>query len=256
MSSVAILYICTGRYTEFWPNFFRSAEQYLLPGYDKHYFVFTDTASLEGEESGRVHRVEQEALPWPYPTLYRFRFFERIRSQLATFDYIYFFNANCRLVQPITADMLLPKEDEELVVTNHPYYWNQPAKKFTYERNPASAAYIPKGEGTLYAAGGLNGGTAARYLSFIATCNEYLRQDEAKGIIAVWHDESYLNRYILGRKVKILHPGFLYPAETILPFDKIIHLEDKATFLQGYGKYAEKPLPWYRKIFRGTRNSS
>ncbi len=256
MPTVAILYICTGRYTLFWPNFFRSAEQYLLPGYDKQYFVFTDADALEGESGGMVHRIPQEALPWPYPTLYRFRFFARIASQLQGFDYIFFFNANCRIVRPITPEMILPAADEELVVTNHPYYWNQPARKFTYERNPASAAYIPRGEGTLYAAGGLNGGRSADYLRFIETGNAYLQQDEAKGIIPVWHDESYLNRYILHRKVKVLHPGFLYPAETTLPFEQIIHLEDKALFLQGYGKYAEKPLPWYRRLFRTPRKSS
>ena len=256
MPSIAILYICTGRYTLFWPNFYESAEQYLLPGFDKQYFVFTDAATLEGDDTGRVHLVPQEALPWPYPTLYRFRFFHSIREKLAGFDYCFFFNANCRILQTITPAMLLPAEDEELVVTNHPYYWNQPAKKFTYERNPASAAYIPKGEGTVYAAGGLNGARTRDYLAFIDTCNHYVQQDEANGIIPVWHDESCLNRYILHRKVKVLHPGFLYPAETTLPFGKIIHLEDKVQFLQGFGKYAEKPLPWYRRIFRRARKTS
>lgn len=255
MASIAILYICTGKYTVFWPNFFQSAETYLLPGFEKQYFVFTDADTLEGMETQRVHRIPQEALEWPYPTLYRFRFFHRIREQLQPYDYCYFFNSNCRLVQPIRAADFLP-EDHELVVTNHPYYWNKKNRKFTYERNPQSAAYIPSGQGTIYAAGGLNGGKTSTYLSYIDTCLNYLQQDESRNIIPVWHDESYLNRYLQDHPFKVLHPGYLYPAEITLPFDKMIHLEDKAQFLEGYGKYAATPPPeksWFRRWF-GKKN--
>lgn len=255
MARIAILYICTGKYTVFWPNFFQSAETYLLPGFEKHYFVFTDAGSLEGSETERVHLIRQEALEWPYPTLYRFRFFNRIREQLQQYDYCYFFNSNCRIVQPITATAFLP-DGNELVVTNHPYYWNKKNKKFAYERNPQSAAYVPMGQGTVYAAGGLNGGKTASYLNFIDTCLEYLQQDESNNIIPVWHDESYLNRYLQDHPYKLLHAGYLYPAETTLPFEKMIHLEDKVLFLEGYGKYAAAPAPkksWFRRLF-GKKN--
>ena len=42
MMKVAILYICTGRYAQFFDGFYKSAEQYLLQGVEKRYFVFTD----------------------------------------------------------------------------------------------------------------------------------------------------------------------------------------------------------------------
>jgi hypothetical protein len=252
MEKVAILYICTGKYEVFWKNFYESANQYLLPGYEKHYFVFTDAASIFDEGSPRVHKIFQESLPWPYPTLYRFKFFKSIQDQLLAFDYIYFFNSNIRVVKEIVAKDFLPLDNEELVVTNHPYYWNKKNTKFTYERNPASKAFVPAGQGKIYAAGGLNGGRAKDYLEFVDACYNFTREDESNGIIAVWHDESYLNRYIIDRKVKVLHPGFLYPAETAIPFEKMIHLERKGDFLQGYGKYSQtgtgKREPWYKKI--------
>ena len=252
MQKVAILYICTGQYNVFWNFFYDSAEQFLLPGYEKHYFVFTDAGKIYNEDSALVHKIYQQALPWPYPTLYRFKFFKSIEQELKAYDYIYFFNSNIKIIKTITAEAFLPGADEELVVTQHPYYWNKKNKKFTYDRNPASKAFVPMGEGSIYAAGGLNGGRAKDYLRFINSCNDYTEQDLLNNIIALWHDESYLNRYIIGKKIKMLHPGFLYPAETTIPFEKIIHLERKGDFLKGFGKYSEEPvvesIPWYKKI--------
>ena len=46
MTKVAALYIATGKYTVFWPEFYESAEQYLLRDCEVHYFVFTDAAAL------------------------------------------------------------------------------------------------------------------------------------------------------------------------------------------------------------------
>ena len=48
MTKVAALYIATGRYTVFWPEFYESAEKYLLKDCEVHYFVFTDAATLPG----------------------------------------------------------------------------------------------------------------------------------------------------------------------------------------------------------------
>jgi hypothetical protein len=240
--SVAILYVCTGDYTVFWKNFYTSAEEYLLPGCDKSYFIFTDAKELYMSHLPNVHLIFQKALAWPYPTLLRFKFFKGIEKQLQSFDYIYFFNANIRICKPILSENFLPFADEELVVTQHPGFWNKSKSEFTYERNPASTAYITHGEGNMYAAGGLNGGRAAEYLRFINECFENVEKDLEQNIIAIWHDESHLNRYIQDKKVKVLHPGFLYPSEIQLPFEKIIHLEHKKDFIKGYGKYSL----WYK----------
>lgn len=236
--SVAILYICTGDYVLFWKNFYTSAEKYLLPGFNKHYFVFTDASEIFMGHLPNVHVIFQKALPWPYPTLFRFRFFKSISQQLMEFDYAFFFNANTRIDKTILPQDILPAAGEELVVTQHPGFWNKTNETFTYERNPASTAFVLQGEGSLYAAGGLNGGRAPAYLAFVNECSSNIDKDLENNIIAVWHDESHLNKFILNRKVKVLHPGFLYPAEMQLPFEKIIHLELKKDFINGYGKYS------------------
>ena len=76
MKKIAIFYICTGKYNVLWKEFFLSSEEFFLPEFHKEYFVFTDAKSLEYEEENKnIHRIKQEKLPWPYPTLYRFKMF-------------------------------------------------------------------------------------------------------------------------------------------------------------------------------------
>ena len=75
MTKVAVLYIATGKYTVFWPEFYESAEKYLLKDCEVHYFVFTDADDLTGAQEPRVHICPQEAYSWPFATLRRFEIF-------------------------------------------------------------------------------------------------------------------------------------------------------------------------------------
>ena len=153
MKRVAALYICTGQYLRLWPEFLASAEKYLLKQCEIHYFVFTDADHLEGEEENpRVHRIYQEPQPWPYTTLKRFEIFLRCEQELQTFDYIYFFNANCEFTQPITEAMFLPRAEkrERMVFVLHPAFYWRPNYEFTYDRNPRCKAFIPMGLGRDY----------------------------------------------------------------------------------------------------------
>ena len=255
---IAILYICTGRYAIFWDVFFQSCEQYFLSAHERHYFVFTEN-DIPYVSNERVHKIEQPYLGWPYDTLKRFHMFSRIREELAAFDYIFFFNANCEFRMAVN-ESVLPTEDEGLVVTQHPGYYNKSRDKYTYERNAASRAYIPYGQGEHYVCGGVNGGRAHAYLALINGLREAVDEDERNGIIARWHDESHLNRYILGMGYKLLSPSFCYPENWRLPFEEIIRVREKTLhgghkFLR-YEKEAAKWKALIKKLFRPDMKKS
>ena len=112
MTKVAVLYIATGKYTVFWPEFYESAEKYLLKDCEVHYFVFTDADDLTGAQEPRVHICPQEAYSWPFATLRRFEIFLKQEQALKAFDYIFFFNANAQLMQPVTQEMFLPRAEK------------------------------------------------------------------------------------------------------------------------------------------------
>lgn len=67
-----MLYICTGKYTVFWPEFYETFSRNFLPGCKKEYFVFTDAPSIAHEDDPAVHRIDQPAYDWPLSTMKRF----------------------------------------------------------------------------------------------------------------------------------------------------------------------------------------
>ncbi len=227
---IAILYIATGKYIVFWKDFFASCEKYFLAGYQKEYFVFTDAIQFEHSKSDRVHTIPHQQLGWPYDTLMRFHIFSKIEEQLKAFDYVFFFNANMLFVQPVTPEEFLPDgiNDDGLLVTLHPGYFNQPLSNFPYEQEQGnSTAYIKKGEGKNYFMGGLNGGMTQAYLRLIRSLKNNTQADLDRNIIAKWHDESQLNKYMLNKQPKILSPAYGYPEGRKLPVEPKIIIRDK-----------------------------
>ena len=235
MTKVAALYIATGKYTVFWPEFYESAEQYLLRDCEVHYFVFTDADALPGEENPRVHICPQEAYSWPFATLRRFEIFLKQEQALRGFDYIFFFNANAQFMQPVTREMLLPRAEkgERLLVVQHPSFYAKPNYEVTYDRNPRSTACIPYGLGKYYVCGGVNGGMAPAFLELCRTLDKRIRRDLQHNVIALWHDESQINRYILFRHdFRVLDPSFCYPEGwDHLPFPCVVRIRSKARYL-------------------------
>lgn len=195
MLDVAVLYIATGRYIIFWETFFESFERYFLPNSKKHYFVFTDTNEiLKGENTDKITKIYQQKLGWPYDTLMRFDIFLKAEKELEKMDYIFFFNANMQAVQPILESEFIPKE-KGLVGAKHPGFYDKLRIQFPYDNNPNSLAYMKENEGNIYFMGGLNGGKSKEYLQLMHALNDRIKTDLGKDIIALWHDESHINRY-------------------------------------------------------------
>lgn len=225
---IAILYICTGNYHVFWPNFYESAEKFFFPSVKKNYFVFSDAdASLFAQPE--VILVHQERLGWPHDTLKRFHMFLRVERQLRNNDYLFFFNANVQFQSPV-GEEILPTAEEGLVVVQHPGHYTGMPSKLPYDRNPKSLAYIPFGRGRIYAMGGVNGGRTEAYLDLINDLAWAVDKDLERGVIARWHDESHLNKYILHRRFKMLPPSYGYPENGSIPYDNIITIVDKNNF--------------------------
>ena len=75
----------------------------------------------------------------------------------------------------------------------------KPTWQLTYERDVRSTAYISyySLRSRIYVLGGLYGGKTKPFLDLCKTLKQQIDQDEKKGIVAVWHDESHLNKYLL-----------------------------------------------------------
>lgn len=222
---IAILYICTGRYSIFWKDFFISCEKYFVPTYEKHYFVFTDDKKI-CIFNDRVHYIHQDNLGWPDVATKRYHILVTIKEQLQVFDYIFFFNANARFCRPIDASYL-PDTESPFVFQQHPGFYNKPSWRFPFEQNPLSQAYIARRHASYYLASGINGALCDAYLDMIESIKKAVDVDLQHGLVARWHDESHLNKFAIGKSFKLWHPGFATPDGRNLPFPRMIRLVDK-----------------------------
>lgn len=226
--SVAILYVCTGKYVVFWKDFYLSFEEKFLQGIHKEYFVYTDSPRIYNDDIDvNVHRIYQKNLGWPGNTLMRFEMFMSQSKALESFDFTFFLNANALCVTKVEESDILPN-NEDIVVVQHPAFVNTNRYLFPYERRKASTAYIPYREGKYYVIGAINGGKTSAYLHMANELKERTDRDLKNNLIAIWHDESQLNKYISDYdNFKILSPSFCYPEGWTMEYDPKIMMRDK-----------------------------
>lgn len=226
---VAVLYLCTGQYVRFWPEFYDNVRRNFLPECRLEFIVFTDAERLSPIASD-VRVVPEPARPWPEPTLFRYQTFLRVESVLREYDFLFFLNANVICARAVSGAEILPREEqgEKLVVVTHPGFFDRPASEATYERDPRSTAHVSIAESGVYVCGGINGGTTDAFLSMAQTLADRISADYDRGVVALWHDESHLNRYILGRSdYRLLGPEFCSPEDWDGPFDPVLRLRVK-----------------------------
>lgn len=210
---IAILFICTGRYNQFFEGFYNSCEEYFLKGKaDKKYFVWSDNDEI-GEGKDNVRVIHKECAGFPADSLFRFEMYLQAEEELKLYDYIYFFNANAAFLRPVD-DEILPDETGLAMgvwggkeARRHPMF-------YAYERNRKSLAYIPPfGKNYLNFMGGLNGGRSKEYLEMCRTLAKNIRDDYNRGIIAIAHDQSHINAYLRVHPCKVISPEYCWPEE-------------------------------------------
>lgn len=215
---VGLLIVATGRYIQFVEPLVNSARTYFCNGNEVTYFVFTD-GQLEHPAKDIV-TFHQKRLGWPYDTMMRFEMYDNQRETLARMDYLFACDADMLFVAPVGNEIL-----GDLVGTQHPGYVG---RRGTYETNPASRACINRHEGEIYFAGGFYGGSSKNVLDLVHTCIKNIRDDLSRNIIAIWHDESHLNRYFIDHNPTIvLSPSYCYPESWQLPYTKRLLALDK-----------------------------
>lgn len=250
---VAILNISIGSYSIFWKDFFISAEENFLPEYEKHYFVFTDKEYLYGIESDKVSIIFQKDLGWPFNTMKRFEMFEKCEEELKKYDYIFFINGNAIFKKKLTRNFI--NENKNIITIVHPGLANYPIDKYPYERRKKSMAYISKKEGKYYVQGAFIGGKRESFIKMTKFLNERIKKDIANGIIAIWHDESFLNFYILNRNdIQIMGKQYLYYEEYVFPWEPVILLRDKTKYLEKNNARFKGRVNFKNKIFLKLRN--
>lgn len=219
---IGVLVIATGKYIQFIPPLYESIKKHFMKNEDVKIFVFTDGNIPENED---IIRIEQEHLGWPNATLKRYEIFDKNKEILSDMDYLFYCDADMLFVSDVDKEILPEENSNGLIGTEHPGFYGN--RRGTYENRIESTAYVSQDEGKIYYAGGFNGGTTESFLEMSKTIKERINKDLEKNIIAIWHDESQMNRYFIDNPPKVLNPSYCYPESWNIPFEKKILALDK-----------------------------
>lgn len=221
---ICILTIATNKYLQFVEKLYDDIAEKFVPGAEIDCLLFTDHEIEETSDNVRVHYIDHE--PWPMPTLKRYNYFVKEKDYILEHDYCFYLDADMRIDAPVGEEVL-----SDLVATQHGYQSMHPKEQMSYDRNPECLAYVAPGDEVTYYAGGFNGGKTTKFMEMAEVIADRVNKDLEKDIIALWHDESHMNRYMIDNPPTLaLNPEYCYAEEFIgtqYPFQnpKIIALK-------------------------------
>jgi histo-blood group ABO system transferase len=205
MKNICILNIATNKYIQFVNPLLDSIDSNFLTGHKVDALVFTNQELDVESDRIKISQIEHE--PWPMPTLKRYHYFIKEKEHILKYDYCFYLDVDMLIVDKVGEEIL-----SDLVATQHPGMWSYSSEQFTYERRPQSSAYVPFGIGNKYYAGGFNGGTPHNFLKMSEVIVDNVNKDFDNGIIAEWHDESHMNRYLIDKPPTLeLNPSYCFP---------------------------------------------
>jgi histo-blood group ABO system transferase len=222
--NIGILIIATNKYTIYVNPLVESINKYFLPNHNKTIFVFTNKLDYKFEHSNIITVPIYESLPWPMPTLKRYEIFYKNKESYKDMNILYYLDVDM-LIHDIIDDEILPI-DKDLIAVIHPGYLRDKLQSF--ERNQKSTACVDYSHHT-YHCGGIQGGKKDAYLNVCKTLMDNINQDFSNNIIAVWHDESHWNCYLINHpdSYKELDSSYCYPERWNLNIPKKILALDK-----------------------------
>lgn len=196
----ALVVIATGtKYHQYIAPLLLSAQQNFIP---HDVLLFTDSAHSWDRDT-RVRQVRWPDLGFPQATLRRYHAILAQQEFLARYPHVFYVDVDMLFVEPILEDEVL---SDGITATMHAGFVGGYG---TPEDRVASTAYCPRP--CIYFAGGFVGGETGAFLRMAETIRRNVDADAARGITAIWHDESHLNRYLFDNPpAKVLTPSYCH----------------------------------------------
>ncbi len=223
---IAIITLATNKYKTFLHPLWTSVNKYFVPNAHKDFYFFTDE-KLEWfewfDDSVKWFPIKHE--PWPYITLKRFEFISQCVKELANYDYVLYIDSDMEFVDTLNN---FDVRGKKYYAVCHPSVVND-LNFWPVETNPASTAYIPERHRCLYVQGCLWGAIGSSIEYMVNTMKNNIEIDMKNNVMAIWHDESHLNKFIVDHRTEsaVLNPSLAYPEHWKLPVNKISIHKDK-----------------------------
>uniref|UniRef100_A0A674CT86 Globoside alpha-1,3-N-acetylgalactosaminyltransferase 1 (FORS blood group) n=1 Tax=Salmo trutta TaxID=8032 RepID=A0A674CT86_SALTR len=159
--AVTCVSLNSDRYVRFLQDFLETAEKHFMVDFNVRYYVFTDrpddVPSVNLSQGRHLSVIQVPGSNrWQEISARRMEIIQTaIERQISReADYIFCLDVDSKFHARWGAESL-----GRLVAVIHPWFYQATRDLFTYERRPASTAYIPMDEGDYYYAGAVFGGS-------------------------------------------------------------------------------------------------
>ena len=208
--NICVVFIGTNKYSDFFPGYYKACKDYFLPSHEKTFLVFTDQPEKEYYQNHDVIVNKIDHVGWPWITLHRFKFMNSRSDTLSKFDYVFFIDADLWPCKKIDDNIIDHKFD--FIGVQHPGFIG---KIGTFETNTKSNANIFDSQYDLskYRQGCFWGGKSSEIVKMVDELDKKVDKDTENDVVALWHDESHMNKYFLQNNDRVftLHPGYATP---------------------------------------------
>ncbi len=209
-------------------SIFRSQQSYF------EIFLFSDVCDLSKQSLySEIHFEVVHHDKWPAMTMQRFKFILSISNQVSTSHVIY-----------VDADALVLEDlgevlnAEVMTFVQHPGFWRetQPAEPSgTWENRSELTCYVPIELQRSYVCGGVWFGPTQAVVKMSEIIVQMMDRDFQRNLLAIWHDESYVNWFFSNMRSLSIDPSYAY-------VDTYNHLHNLTPKI----KVLDKPENWVR----------
>ncbi len=239
MQSLDILTIATNQYVDYWIQMVKSADQVLGRTCKTKAIVFTDDIEKCLSIQNNLHNISIEAisvesLKWPDASLLRYKIFDQYSLHLNS-EYTMHLDADMLIHNDFIAPLrnLITEYDISLVA--HPGYFRPKGFKRvefylknldylsrdlksmvliggvgSWETKKDSSAYVPRNRRRVYVCGGTWIGKSSSIKKLFSELAGDVERDKKSGTMAIWHDESHLNRWAAENNFNLLSSSFCF----------------------------------------------
>lgn len=222
MVKVGLALISTNKYDVFLTPLINSIDEFFFIGQEIDIYIFADKV-YSGSHSERINIVQTKIdhYSFPYATLYRYKHFDTYKDVFKS-DYLFYIDVDMKFVAPVGDEIL-----GDIVCVQHPGFYAGGWGSTNCSRD--SLAWLGAERWIYYMAGGFQGGRIDKYIQACNILNSRIADDESRGVMAEWHDETHWNWYLkcIAVNKKVLTPSYCYPETAHIPFEKKILALDK-----------------------------
>lgn len=200
---IAFLTIATNKYSSFVKNLYDSLQKY-KNNINIELICFSNNIT-----NSQFQTVPITHVPFPLISMMRYHYYSSQSSLLSYYDYLYHIDCDMEIMSNLDDAFI----GDNVCVIHPSYYSNNLSNlSFPYDRNPNSQAYVPQGVGNRYYQNCFQGGSSKNFLTMCDVLQKRTEHDLRNNYIALWHDESYMNRYMVENPPTIeLPPTYAQP---------------------------------------------